>query len=525
MDKLIQRRGGMASLALCACMALLLGACSNPLRQESTPEPSLSPTRTPVSQQEQIARAQATPTAASRAITTASTTPEADSAEPTAAAAIATRYDACSKVKPAIGQIQPDLTASPEEQIVYVTTDNNIVLTDPTGRKRIPITSDAFISENRQAGRVYQFPTFSTDGRFVAFISVSAAETFNGITNTVHVAPVSGSGTITDLYSTSEWNVPYVDWSPDSRQVAFLTISPFSGAIRVVGRDGGEISIFDTGSPTYWHWRSDSAAMVTHLGGRATTKGMANVSVIQANGSVKGEQVIIEELPGAFQSPHWSPDGRHVLFAAHTGGQDELVMADAGGRPVCTLESVEDNAYFAWSPHGKYIAVLDTSPSSQGILIPAPLTVYDVAAGTSKVIHEEASMFFWSPDGEKLAVYSIAFDATITPLGDGRGKLSAPLAQTRSPALRIEIINVATGVKIKVADTYPSRQFIQYFPYFDQYSRAITPWSPDGRRLVFASVSPTRETADIAVATLNNAGTSVDLNRIAAGTIAFWSPK
>ncbi|MFC1463963.1 MAG: hypothetical protein ACFLMY_03850 [Candidatus Brachytrichaceae bacterium NZ_4S206] len=523
MHKTIRKANRLVNLAFCACAALVLSACSNPLRQESTPEPALAPTRTPVSQQEQIARAQATPTTTPRPASETSTTPEAEPKQPTPMATAAMRYAACSTVQPDVGRVEPNL-ASDGGQIVYVTTDNNIMLTDPTGRKITPITSDAFVSENRQAGRVYQFPTFSNDGRFIAFVSLSASEGFNGITNTVHVAPVSG-GTITDLYSTSEWNIPYVDWSPDSNQVAFLTISPRSGAIRVVGRSGGDISIFDTGSPTYWHWRADSAAMITHLGGRATTKGLANVSVIEAKGAVKGEQTIIEELPGAFQSPHWSPDGRHMLFVAYTDGQDELVLADASGKPVCTLESVEDNAYFAWSPNGKYVAVLDTSPSPQGILVPAALTIYDLGAGTSNVVHDEASMFFWSPDGKKLAVYSIVFDATLTPLGDGAGKRGAPLAQTRSPALRIEIVDVATGTKIKVADTYPSRQFIQYFPYFDQYSRAITPWSPDGRRLVLASISPTRETADIAVATLNAAGTSVDLNRIAAGTIAFWSPR
>jgi len=512
----LTRRIRATNLVLCACAALALSACSNPLRQETTPEPALSPTRTPAPRQGQV-----TPTPAPQPTTRPSDSSPAATSRPTAA--VTTRYAACSQVRPDVGQHTPDL-ASTEGQIVYVTTDNNIMLTDPTGRKRTPITSDAFISDDRQAGRIYQFPTFSNDGRFVAFVSLSTSEEFNGITSTVHVAPASG-GAITNLYSTAEWNIPYLDWSPNSNQIAFLTISQSSGAIRVVERDGGEIAIFDTGSPTYWHWRSDSAAMVTHLGGRATTKGKANVSVIEAKGAVKGAQVIIEELPGAFQSPQWSPDGQHVLFAANADGRDELVLADAEGQPLCTLELVEDSAYFAWSPNGKYIAVLDTAPSSQGIPIPAALTIYEPAAGTSRVVHQEASMFFWSPDGEKLAVYSIVLNTTITPLGGRAGGLGAPLAQERSPALRIEIVNVATGGKVRVADTFPSRQFMRYFPYFDQYSRAITPWSPDGRQLVLASISPTRQTADIAIATLNAAQTGVDLTRIAAGTIAFWSPR
>ncbi|MCS7055573.1 MAG: hypothetical protein NZM18_05285, partial [Thermoflexales bacterium] len=503
----------------CACLTLALSACANPLRGEATPEPALVPTRTPVSRQEQSARARALSTPTPRPNAAEGATAEARPVRSTPE--VATRYAACRTVKPAIGRIAPR-PSNVEGRIVFVTTDNNIAVTDPSGRNVTPITSDAFVSESRQAWRIYQFPAFSDDGRFIAFVSLNTLENFNGVTITVHVAPISGA-TITDLYSTSEWSIPYVDWSPDGRQVAFLTIKASDGAIRVAPREGGEVTILDVGSPTYWHWRADSRAMVTHLGGRATVKGRANVSIIEVEGTVKGTQTIIEELPGAFQSPHWSPDGRYVLFVAYTDGRDELVLADAAGKPLCTLSVVEGSAYFAWSPDGRYVAVLDTAPSPQGILLPAPLTVYDLAAGTSKVLHEEATMFFWSPDGERLAVYSIVPDTTITPLGASAGKPSALLAQTRSPALRIEVVEVATGARIKVADTFPTRQFIRYFLYFDQYSRAVTPWSPDSRRLVLASVSPTRETADIAVATLGAGG--VSLNRIAAGTLAFWSSR
>jgi len=294
----------------------------------------------------------------------------------------------------------------------------------------------------------------------------------------------------------------------------------------VVSREGGEPSIFDTGIPTYWHWRPDSAGMVTHLGGRATTRGKANVSIITSSGATKDAQTVIADLPGAFQSPHWSPDGRYVLLVAYTGGQDELVLADAAGKPICTLQVVEYNAYFAWSPDGRAVAVLDTAPSPAGILLPGELVVYDLANGDSRAVHDEASMFFWSPDGQKLAVYSLAFDAQPTPLSDGGShRLSAPAAQQRTVALRIEILDLASRRRVKVADTSPSSVFSQYFPYFDQYSRAVTPWSPDSRRLVFASFSPGDDTAHVAVATLNPTGDAVSITRIAAGVAAFWSPR
>jgi hypothetical protein len=153
--------------------------------------------------------------------------------------------------------------------------------------------------------------------------------------------------------------------------------------------------------------------------------------------------------------------------------------------------------------------------------------VFDLGDGSNRDVHDRASTFFWSPDGNRLAVFSVVTDATITSLGDvkGQGKYNAPLVQQRSAALRIEIVNPTNGDRFKVADTYPSRQFLQYLQFFDQYSRAVTPWSPNGKHVVFSSMSQERGTADIAVGTLNNAQTGVSVSRIAAGTLAFWSPR
>jgi len=102
---------------------------------------------------------------------------------------------------------------------------------------------------------------------------------------------------------------------------------------------------------------------------------------------------------------------------------------------------------------------------------------------------------------------------------------AARVAQTQDQiGLRIEVIDSRSGQSVKVADTYPSRQLQQYFQFFDQYSRSVSPWSPDGKHLVFTTQSPDGQTADVGVATLDAAG-SVSLKRVAAGTVAFWSPK
>ena len=518
------------NLTACVCVSvILLSACSNPLQRQAAVETNLSPTRTPVPAKTSEAISQPTP-ADQKAATKSSVTAVDNTPTLTATAKpLATQFDLCSATKPGLKATAPVLGNTPG-QIVYLTTDNNIVLTDESGRTRVNVTTDAFVSADGNAGRIYMFPTFSNDGKSLAFISMATTADFNGITQTVHVALAASGATLTNIYETNEFNIPYLDFSPDSEQVAFLTISGSFGAIRVVNKKGGDITVFDTGSPSYWHWRQDSSAMVTHLGGRATERGAtASIALIEAKGATKVKRVVLDALPGNFQSPHYSPDGTHVLYVANTSkgsDQDELILADAVGKPICTLTSIKASAFFAWSPDGSHVAVMDTSsPLNQ----PAAVQIYDLSDGSTKSIKEDASVFFWSPSGDKLAVYSIVTNPQFDKLGAGTSKMdslaqSSGIAQTQF-GLRLEVIDIASGKATRIADTYPSRQLQQYFQYFDQYSRSLSPWSPDGKHLVFATLSPTAQTVDVAVAAIDAVANSVSVKRVAAGTIAFWSPK
>jgi Tol biopolymer transport system component len=505
---------------------LLLSACTadalpNPLRQQAAStqvNPQLEPTRTPAPASTLAPTKVPAPTA-----TTATKTDQTEAATTTPkSTARQTQYELCSAVKPAIASVPPALPDS-TGMIVFITTDGNIALTDITGRSRINITTDAYLSADRQAGRIYQFPTFSSDGKSIAFVSLSTTSDFQGITQTVHVAPATNGSKVNDLYSTSEWGIPYLDFSPDGKQIAFLTINQTEGAVRVISSAGGDASTLETGSPMYWHWRSDSTAMLTHFNGRAEKKGDANIAVVDVNGSLKSGQQELDALPGAFQSPQFAPDGKHMLYVANAGGNDELVLAGADGKPVCTVMPIEANAYFAWSPDGGKVAVMDTqTPAS----LPAPLIVHDFAAGASKTVQDEASAFFWSPDGSRLATYRIVNNAPITSISMTSGKVNAPAKQQQQRvALRIETIDVASGQVTRVADTLPSQQFGQYLQYFDQYSRAVSPWSPDGKHMVFTTVHADGNTADVAVASFDSTQTGPSLKRVAAGVVAFWSPR
>jgi Tol biopolymer transport system component len=422
-------------------------------------------------------------------------------------------------VNPDLAQITPP-KATTQGNIVFVMPDGNIALTDPAGRKTVNVTTDGFIDREKQELRVYQFPTFSNDGKQLAFVSVSTSAAALGVTQTLHVAQAAENAKRVDLYTTSADNIPYIDWSPDNETVAFLTIGGGNGEIRTVNKNGGEVSVLDTGSSVYWHWRNDSSAMVAHLGG-----GDAHISVIDdiAENGRKNKLTRIESLPGRFQSPHFSPDGKFMLFVQSVAREvDDLMLADASGNLICTVTRMEAGAFFAWSPNGTQIAYLDTvAPLQQ----PGPLTILDLKTGKRTTVGRNAMMFFWSPDGTKLALYSLTNEGEAPKLGSSVPRQAAPALQNSTTALRIEVIDAKTGRAIRVADTLPTQDFMQFFQFFDQYSRAVTPWSPDSNNLVFITVDRDSEKVDIGVASLNKSKNGYALTRIGTGSVAFWSPQ
>ncbi len=492
--------------------ALFLAACSGATNTSSVA--SLAPTRTAAPQSENPApRESATPKA------TAVPSKVTESNVPaTAVPAPVVKMDICAAVK-------PDLTANPPKdksaqraagQVVYLDSDGNVALTDAAGRRTSLLTTDAFLAESQGAARMYQFPTFSNDGKSLAFVSLELSDNGRNMTQTLHVAEARAKGKLTELYSSHEENIPYLDWSPDSASVTFLTIRQGQGEIRIVPSSGGENTVLDTGTSAYWHWRNDSAAIVANLGGDEK-----HMSVIDPNSRATVHNSRIKTPPGRFQSPHYSPDGKFMIFAIAQGSTQALILADADGTPLCRVVDIDSSAYFAWSPNGRQIAILDTVSPMQ---MPQPLVLIDLISNKRTEIDRQVISFFWSPDGDKIAVYSVVTNAPATKLGLGPARTYAPAQQTDTTALRIEIVDATSGDAVTVADTLPSRQFAQFFQFFDQYSRAVTPWSPDGKNLVFVSFNRDIQASEIGVATLNRSDNAVSVKRIGSGTLAFWSP-
>jgi Tol biopolymer transport system component len=495
------------------CVAITLAACS--LRDDS---PDIEPTRTLAPRPRATFTAVPESTAASQHLPT------------TTALAVVQRsadralsLQRCADLKPALSARTPALGG--DGAVFYLTPEGDIAISDIAGKAQVALTNDSFIDRQKQMLRNYQFPVPSPDGAQMAFVRLDIGA--GVLTQTVAVLGTQSGGPARELFATNEFNIPYLDWSPDGKTVAFLTINQSGGAIRTVDRAGGDVREVGNGSPTYWHWRHDSSGMLTHLGGRArSASDQARIRLLEMNGAERATNTALDVLPGQFQSPQFSPDGKHMAYVGNIdNGTDALVLGDASGNALCVLATLEAGAFFAWSPDGVRIAFLDTAqPVSQ----PADLRVIDARDGSEIVLRENISAFFWAPDGEKLAVYSIVRDGVPTQLGSaGSAKGARPAGQSgqNAPLLRIEAVSTDGTAAIDVARTNPTQEFGQYLGFFDQYSRSLSPWSPNAQYLTFSGGESLNTTAEIGVAKIDLARAAVTLTRIADGGLAFFIGK
>jgi Tol biopolymer transport system component len=392
--------------------------------------------------------------------------------------------------------------------IVYVGMDDNIYTVDPLDGVPQTITEDASPSATGNETVVYQFPSWSPDSRKIAFIQVSGPP---GDTEraAVHVQEVE-SGRRVEVYS-SEREFPfYLYWSPDSERLSFLTNAVDGGLNLVVAplsEDNAEV--VDQGQPYYWAWSPDGQQLLVHVGGAS----QGRLEFITFEEEVRLER--IDYTPSFFQAPAWSPDGGSLLIAVQgEDGQRELLRTDRQGQLVDTLTSFAGSIAFASSPDGSKVAYLSSQRAIPAGVV-GSLSVQDLNGEGEVLTLDEDTIyaFFWSPDGEKIAYF--------VPLPGGPESRPRDVAQRDRPEfwLALHLLDVNTGLSRLITAFRPTEAFLGVLPYFDQYHRSATLWSPDSDSLVVPLLadSGAEEIWSISV----EAG--ITSRRLVGGDFAFWS--
>lgn len=401
--------------------------------------------------------------------------------------------------------------------IAYIGTDGNIYLTDQNGENVATVTKDANPSPPQgKEGRIYQQPTWSPDGRRLAYLGLSVSA--QGVSNASLYTIASDGTDLVEAFSSTESFPFYLYWTPDSQSVSFLSngSDQQSLILRLAPARGGESRTLGEGQPYYWAWSPKSDELIIHTGGSHAANPDAHLAFLKAG---HGDLEELGLLPGQFQAPAWSSDGNQIVVAAEQeAGKVALVNLSPNGARRQVLAEVDGAVAFDLSPVGTSLAYTVSAPlkdNSGGFL--KDLIVLDVnKPGEKKAIARDIVVgFFWSPDGQK-----IAFFAPVLP-SPGEGKKT--ISNTVDFELGLFVADVGSGATRRVAAFVPTQAFIDILPFYDQYQRSTTVWSPDSQRLVF-SVEGQGGTGTPGIFVVKADGSQEPQN-IASGSLAFWSWK
>lgn len=326
-------------------------------------------------------------------------------------------------------------------------------------------------------------PTWSPDGGRLAFSAVRDGAPVVGV-----VEPGSEPAFIVAPFPAF-----YFHWSPDGRQIAFLG----NGAqglvsLAVAAIDDDAATMVDEGTPYYFDWAPDSSTMFAHVGGTETR-------LVPPTGPPEA----VEANSGLYQAPQWTERG--VLQLITQPGTISARGARLRAQTVQTLvwgeldephdDVVEIEGLGAFEAAGRRIAFSDSTdpPTRGGLSVIDGDVLEEVTTGPVLV-------FEWSPDGRRLLYLEAVSSGAI-------------------PTTRWSVWQ--DGEIVTFGGFTPSLvSLAAYFPFWDQYSRSLTLWSPDGEAFVYSALDTETGESNIVVQPVEDGAPPVNLG---PGGWASWS--
>jgi TolB protein len=395
-------------------------------------------------------------------------------------------------------------------RIVYVGNDLNIYTVDPKGTQKTPLTKDA----DGGNARSYEYPTWSPDNRHIAFVGINFSGG-NANDGTLYSSTLDG-GKLVPLYKSDQFIPFYLYWSPNGQFVTFLT-SKAQGQLALRSAQGDKENSteeLESGAPLYWAWSPDSQRMFLHVNGARSDSDQARLALLPF--AQRNSAHPLPSNPGSFAAPQWSPDGQHLLFSTEDENQRQTVaVSNAQGEESKVLFNYDGRISFTWSPSGDRIAYIVTDASMRLPNYGVVRVVDANGQNAHDISDEHALAFFWSPNGKRLAYL------TVQLASNGSSFRAVGPAQQGGPQLQMQwkVKDFDTDAIHIAASFVPTEDFINILPFYDQYARSMTFWSPDSRSLVYTS-SESSSSGTIWVA---DAMAEAQPTKIAEGLVAFWS--
>jgi TolB protein len=188
-------------------------------------------------------------------------------------------------------------------------------------------------------------------------------------------------------------------WSPDGKQIVFISDRDGVNNVYIMDADGSHIRQLTQGRQTAHlpTWAPDGKRIAYSI----TEGKKGQVLAINVDGT--NSMNLTRSLAWA-GDPAWSPDGKHIALAVNPQGFGvHLYVMDVGGSNSRVLSATDNplgHVHPSWSPDGKMIAFGDYREQRVEIIVCE-------ADGTNQKqithlggINTRAS---WSPDGTKIA--------------------------------------------------------------------------------------------------------------------------
>lgn len=220
-------------------------------------------------------------------------------------------------------------------------------------------------------------------------------------------------------------------WSPDGRQLAYMTYAEHRAQIVVQGADGGgrRVVVQSDNTSSAPAWSPDGSQLAVSL---SNAQGNMDIYLVGAGG---GTPKRLTDHAGIDTEPVFSPDGGSIYFTSDRAGSPQIYRMGRGGggaERVVVGGNYSSNAEL--SPDGQYMAL--TRQSGGGYQI----GLYELAGGRftalTKGSLDEGATF--APNGEMLMYTATEGGRSVLKLINLKGEvvqtLSDPSGRLRDPA-------------------------------------------------------------------------------------------
>ncbi len=312
----------------------------------------------------------------------------------------------------------------------------------------------------------------------------------------IYVMNVDGSGQTNLTNNSASDRDSFVPpaWSPDGKKIAFTSFRDGNAEIYVMNVDGsGQINLTNNSSGDIHPAWSPDGRKIAFVSSR---DGNDEIYVMNADGS---QPLRLTNNGSIDFFPAWSPDGKKIAFESRRDDNMEIYVMNADGSEQINLTNNGYlNSHPAWSPDGKKIAFTCFRDGNDEIYVMNA----DGSGQTNLTNNSAYDNYFsppaWSPDGTRLAFESWRDepdpDHCLYPSNSCNTEIYVMNADGSG---QTNLTNNSSG------DSSPA-------------------WSPDGKKIAFASVRDGN--SEIYVMNADGSGQTNLTNNPAQDGDPAWAP-